>query len=235
MERFLESPARSTSGLRNGLAARFASFVAERHPFAIAPAVSAFQLVCQSDPGRDPAAIEALRPLFARALARELGGAPPEGLPETTPGVSVEERLHQARHELARDCDGFLRRQAIAASLSREERIEILRGMLLTRATDNRLKAFFIGNEVRYNGVAFQGKGFRSLGQEAIYAAAIRLRRGPGFRAPDGTWRGDVVAPLIRDLGAALAMRADPATVRMVLNAQMGKAGPPMEGKDLHV
>ena len=24
----------------------------------------------------------------------------------------------------------------------------------------------------------FQGKGFRSLGQEAIYAAGIRLRRG---------------------------------------------------------
>ncbi|HYT32978.1 MAG TPA: thiamine pyrophosphate-dependent enzyme, partial [Thermoanaerobaculia bacterium] len=235
MERSVESPARPATGVRNELGARFASFVAERHPFAIAPAVSAFQLVCQTDPGRDAAAIEALRPLFARALARELAGAPPEGLPETTPGVSVEERLHQARHELARDCDGFLRRQAIAASLSNEERIEILRGMLLTRATDNRLKAFFIGNEVRYNGVAFQGKGFRSLGQEAIYAAAIRLRRGAGFRAPDGTWRGDVVAPLIRDLGAALAMRPDPATVRMVLNAQMGKAGPPMEGKDLHV
>jgi 2-oxoisovalerate dehydrogenase E1 component len=235
VERSVESPARPATGVRNELGASFASFVAERHPFAIAPAVSAFQLVCQTDPGRDAAAIEALRPLFARALARELAGAPPEGLPETTPGVSVEERLHQARHELALDCDGFLRRQAIAASLSKEERIEILRGMLLTRATDNRLKAFFIGNEVRYKGVAFQGKGFRSLGQEAIYAAAIRLRRGAGFRAPDGTWRGDVVAPLIRDLGAALAMRPDPATVRMVLNAQMGKAGPPMEGKDLHV
>ena len=235
MERSLESPARSTSGVRNGLAARFASFVAERHPFAIAPAVLAFQTICPSDPGRDASRIEALRPLFARALARELAGAPPEGLPETTPGVSVEERLHQARQELARDCDGFLRREAIAASLSRDERIEILRGMLLTRATDNRLKAFFTGNEVRYKGVAFQGKGFRSLGQEAIYAAAIRLRRGDNFRSADGTWRGDVVAPLIRDLGAALAMRAEPAIVRMVLNAQMGKAGPPMDGKDLHV
>jgi 2-oxoisovalerate dehydrogenase E1 component len=31
-----------------------------------------------------------------------------------------------------------------------------------------------------------------------------------------------------------LAMRQDPATVRMVLSAQMGKAGPPMNGKDLH-
>jgi len=36
-------------------------------------------------------------------------------------------------------------------------------------------------------------------------------RRGPSFRGPDGQWRGDVIAPLIRDLGAALAMRPDPA------------------------
>src|SRR5206468_11638036 len=73
------------------------------------------------------------------------------------------------------------------------------------------------------------------LGQEAIYASAIRLKRGPQFRGADGMWKGDVVAPLIRDLGAALAMRPEGETVRMVLNAQMGKAGPPMEGKDLHV
>jgi len=44
-----------------------------------------------------------------------------------------------------------------------------------------------------------------------------------------------VVAPLIRDLGAALAMRGDGDAVRAVLSAQMGKAGPPMDGRDLHV
>ncbi|MGH9318031.1 MAG: thiamine pyrophosphate-dependent enzyme, partial [Thermoanaerobaculia bacterium] len=127
------------------------------------------------------------------------------------------------------------RREATAASLTRDERIEILRGMVLTRATDNRLKAFFAGSEVRYKDVAFQGKGFRSLGQEAIYAAAIRLRRGPEHRGKDGSWQGDLVAPLIRDLGVVLAMRNDAQTIRMVLSAQMGKAGPPMEGKDLHI
>jgi 2-oxoisovalerate dehydrogenase E1 component len=209
--------------------------VAERHPFALRPALSAFTAVCERDPGRNSAMIEALRPALAVALRRELAGAPPEGLPETTPGVSVEERLVLAKSDLAEACDGFLRRESIAASLSREERIEILKGMLLTRATDNRLKAFFTGNEVRFGGVAFQGKGFRSLGQEAIYAAAVRLRRGDRYRGEDGSWQGDVVAPLIRDLGAALAMRPTPESVRMVLNAQMGKAGPPMNGKDLHV
>src|SRR5207244_510353 len=141
----------------------------------------------------------------------------------------------RARAELADSGGGFLRREGIAASLTAAKRIEILRGMALTRATDNRLKAFFSGGEVRYREKAFQGKGFRSLGQEAIYAAPIRLRRGEKYRAADGSWRGDVIAPLIRDLGAALAMHPEGETVRMVLNAQMGKAGPPMDGKDLHV
>ena len=54
---------------------------------------------------------------------------------------------------------------------------------------------------MRYGDAAFQGKGFRSLGQEAIYAAAIRLRRGAAYRDADGGWRGDVIAPMIRDLG----------------------------------
>src|SRR5881227_2345881 len=40
---------------------------------------------------------------------------------------------------------------------------------------------------------------------------------------------------MIRDLGVILAMHNDRSTVRLVLNAQMGKAGPPMNGKDLHV
>ena len=50
-------------------------------------------------------------------------------------------------------------------------------GMCLTRSVDNRLKQFFMGGEVRWGDMAFQGKGFRSLGQEAIYAGAIRLTR----------------------------------------------------------
>ena len=90
-------------------------------------------------------------------------------------------------------CDGFFHRAAIRASLTADERREILRGMVLTRATDNRLKALFTGGEVRYGDAAFQGKGFRSLGQEAIYAAGIRLRRGDAVSATDDTWRGDVI------------------------------------------
>jgi 2-oxoisovalerate dehydrogenase E1 component len=73
------------------------------------------------------------------------------------------------------------------------------------------------------------------LGQEAIYAAGIRLRRGAAYRDSDDRWRGDVVCPLIRDNALVLTMHNDPWTIRMILNAQIGKAGPPMDGRDIHV
>jgi 2-oxoisovalerate dehydrogenase E1 component len=178
-----------------------------------------------------------LRPQMPQALTdafrRHLGQALPAV--ETTPGVTSEHRAEQAATEVIDAVDGFLARSAILLDLKYEERIEMLRGMILTRAVDNRLKQFFSGGEVRYGAASFQGKGFRSLGQEAIYAAPLRFRRGAEWRSAEGEWRGDVVAPLIRDLGAALAMRPDGAAVRAVLSAQMGKAGPPMDGRDLHI
>ncbi len=221
----------------SGLASRFAAFVAERHPFSLAAAIDAFESAgFGAIKPHDSAKLDAARPAFRRALARQLYTdiTAPDGIGETTPGVTAARRLEQARAELVEACDGFLRRAAIAASLTKDERREILRGMCLTRSVDNRLKQFFIGGEVRWGDKAFQGKGFRSLGQEAIYAGAIRLRRGAAFRKPDGSWTGDVLAPVIRDLGMVLGMRHDAEAVAMILRAQMGKSGPPMNGKDLH-
>ncbi len=232
---------------RATLVARFASFIAERHPFALRPALDAFAfLVSEQMPDeRDPASIDALRePIrsrlesaFSQALTPSMAASGYLGsiIPDTTPRVQISGRLNQASREAIDACDGFLRREAISASLTADERREILRGMLLTRATDNRLKQFFSGGDVRWGSASFQGKGFRSLGQEAIYAAAIRLRRGEQYRSADGSWRGDIISPMIRDLGAVLAMHNTPETVRVVLNAQMAKAGAPMNGKDLHV
>ena len=215
------------------LAARFAAFVTERHPFASAAAAQAFE-AASGAAERDEQAIESLRRRIVPELRRRVAPLGSRAGGETTPGVTAAERFDSGVEELLQDCDGFFRRAAIRASLTPEERREMLRGMILTRATDNRLKAFFAGGEVRYGDGAFQGKGFRSLGQEAIYAAGIRLRRGEQFRTPEG-WRGDVVAPLIRDLGVALAMKPDAENVRMVLSGQMAKVGPPMNGKDLHI
>ena len=220
-----------------GLASRLAAFVAERYPLALAVAVEALEASRRGAAKEESAAaIEALRSSYRRELAKALHHllTPIEGIDETTPGTSAVKRLEQARAEIVDACDGFLAREAIRASLTADEKREILQGMVLTRAVDNRLKQLFMSGEVRWGERAFQGKGFRSLGQEAIYAGGIRLRRGAAFRGPDGSWRGDVLAPVIRDLGITLAMRHDEEAVRQVFSAQMGKAGPPMFGKDLH-
>ena len=219
-----------------GVASWFGAFVAERHPFALDDALAAYDVATKGREPKTEAEFEALRDSLGRELRRRLElRTTPEGLSETTPRVTAAQRIGQAHAGLLDDCDGFLRRQALIASLTRDERLEILRGMILTRATDNRLKTFFTSGEIKYGATSFQGKGFRSLGQEAIYAGVIRLRRGKAFRNADGSWNGDVIGPVIRDLGATLAMRPEADTVRMVLNAQMGKVGPPLEGKDLHI
>jgi 2-oxoisovalerate dehydrogenase E1 component len=212
---------------------RLRSFVLERVPFALPMVERALETT--SPPARCSAEqIEAFRTSFMTALAQHVT-LDTKRIPDPTPGVDGPTRSRQAIAELLDACDGFLAREAIAVSLTAEERREILRGMILTRAVDNRLKQFFSSSEVRYNDTPFQGKGFRSLGQEAIYAAGIRLKRGAAWRDPSHGWQGDVVGPIIRDLGATLAMRSDDEAIRMVLNAQMAKAGPPMDGKDLHI
>jgi 2-oxoisovalerate dehydrogenase E1 component len=217
------------------LADRLMSFVVERYSFALPAVQRALQSCDAAQRSTDPASIEQLRPMLGDELRRQLNQISAGDLPDTTPGVTAAARLQTARDELSEACDGFLAREAISASLTGDERREILRGMILTRAVDNRLKQFFLSGEVKYNGIPFQGKGFRSLGQEAIYAAGVRLKRGAAFRDLSRGWRGDVVGPIIRDLGVALAMRPEPATIRMVLNAQMAKQGPPMDGRDLHI
>ena len=214
--------------LRDGLRA----FVAERHPLGLAAVLAVFDgLKTPDDPNRMRE--EMRRGLPDAVKAQHTAGAWPPV--ETTPGTLSDVRVTQAAAELVETVDGFLARTAIAQSFTNDERTGMLRGMILTRAVDSRLKQLFLGGEVKYGSASFQGKGFRSLGQEAIYAAPLRLRRGPKYRTKEGQWTGDIVAPLIRDLGAALAMRGDAGAVRQILSAQMGKAGPPMDGRDLHI
>jgi 2-oxoisovalerate dehydrogenase E1 component len=227
---------RAVPAQATGVAARLEAFILDRYPFALPAVQEALRAVGGGRlRERDVPAIESLRLVLRRELKRALDAIDIGEVADPAPGVTAERRIERARKALINACDGFLAREAIAASLTRDERIEILRGMVLTRAVDNRLKQFFTSGEVRYGTTPFQGKGFRSLGQEAIYAAAIRLRRGAAYQDAQRGWQGDVVGPLIRDVGAALAMRPDAATVRMVLSAQMGKDGPPMSGKDLHI
>jgi 2-oxoisovalerate dehydrogenase E1 component len=159
------------------LQSRLATFLTERYPFAAPAAMQAFG-------AGDTLDLQKLRHALQDSLLLDDAA-------ETTPRVTAAKRRRQAIDEVADAAEGFLRREELTASLTRDEKREIMRGMLLTRATDNRLKQFFTG--------------------------------------------GDVVSPMIRDLGAVLGMHNTPETVRMVLSAQMAKAGPPMNGRDLHV
>src|SRR6476469_1480453 len=130
--------ASDTPRTRTTLLARFAAFIAERHPFALKPALAAFEQVVASANDID-ALRKALEPALAAALAPDTAVT---NVPETTPGISVNERLNDAVQEVVDACDGFLRREAIAAAITEEEKQSMLRGMILTRAVDNRLKQF---------------------------------------------------------------------------------------------
>ncbi len=224
---------------------RFGAFAQEHFPFLAQQLEGALEEVLEGSKILNSQGIEDLADPLGEELRRRLAPLRPlRNAEETSPGVSAEKRWSEAEAALSAALRGFFRRESLRASITPEEKREMLRGMLLTRAMDNRLKSLFTGGEIRYSGKdllgghvekSFQGKGFRSLGQEAIYAATLRLRRGEAFRGDGGAWEGDIVAPLIRDAGLALGMRPELATVEMILSAQMGKAGPPMGGKDLHL
>ena len=227
---------------------RFVAFVVESHPFAWAAARKAWVRLYGVGAGtetRDSDALSAMAPTVTRALIEELdlpGDLGTRELGETQPFVDAGSRHTAEVARLARDVDGFFAREAIAASITADEKRALLRSLILTRAVDNKLKQLFLSSEMRYGDKGFQGKGFRSLGQEAISALALRLRRGKAFSNADGSWSGDVVGPLIRDLGVSLAFAVDgfddgddDAGLAMCLNAQVGKSGAPNDGKDLHL
>lgn len=214
-----------TGATEAGLGARLVAFVVEQFPFAAAATRKAWTKA--EGKGHDARALgEAVKAALAQELSLRV-----DDLPETQPFVPAAARLRQEEERLFAGLDGFFAREAVVASLTDDDKRWMLRGIVLTRAVDNRMKQLFLSSEMRYGELGFQGKGFRSLGQEAIFAAALRLRRGAAWRTGD-SWQGDVVGPLIRDLGVSLAFTDD---VEMALNAQVGKAGAPSDGRDLHL
>ena len=109
--------------------------------------------------------------------------------------------------------------------------LEIEDGATFRRAVDDFLKQSFDQKSIRWGAFPSPQKGFRSTGQEAVVGASLRLRRPPEW-TPGQDYQGDVIGPLIRDLGAILLFRPDPL---LPILAQYGKKGTAMDGRDLHV
>ena len=131
-----------------------------------------------------------------------------------------------------------LRRISHYASITLEQRIEWQRMMMQTRLVDEHLKDLSTNGIPTPDGGTFGGKGFRSTWQEGVVACASAMRRAidlPESERP----HADIVAPMIRDVGLALAMGQTPTEV---FAAQMGKSGSYMDGgqedsggRDLHI
>jgi len=108
---------------------------------------------------------------------------------------------------------------AIPHGLSREQLLEMYRFLRLTRSLEERLEVLFRQSKV-------VGGLFRSLGQEGeSVASAYALRR-----RSDGT--GDMLSPLIRNLGSMLTIGATPVEV---IRQYMAKGDSPARGKELNI
>ena len=100
--------------------------------------------------------------------------------------------------------------------LSREQKLELYYYMRLTRSLEERLVNLYRQTKV-------VGGLFRSLGQEAdAVGSAYALDRS----------KGDILSPLIRNLGSMLVQRAEPVEI---LRQYMAKGDSPTRGRELNI
>jgi TPP-dependent pyruvate/acetoin dehydrogenase alpha subunit len=101
-----------------------------------------------------------------------------------------------------------------STSLTREQRLELYYWMRLTRSLEERLVNLYRQTKV-------VGGLFRSLGQEAdAVGSAYALQK------------GDILSPLIRNLGSMLVKGATPVEI---LKQYMAKADSPTRGRELNI
>ena len=165
---------------------------------------------------------------FSREYVKELEGTLQDRLlnpslssvhsTEVIPRRTAEIHLERRTARLLTDVSLCLRRIAHHSSITIEQRMEWQRMMTRTRAVDEHLKDLFTKGIETPDGGSFGGKGFRSTWQEGIVACAGAMRRAVDV-SPDERHRADVVAPMIRDVGLALAMGQ---TSLELFSSQMG-------------
>lgn len=157
---------------------------------------------------------------------------------DVVPRRSGNLHLDRRSERFAIDLRLALRRIAHEQSITIEQRLQWQRWMARTRNLDDSLKTLFTEGLETPDGGKFGGKGFRSTWQEGIVACASALNR--AIDQPKGMRHsGDIVAPMIRDVGLALAMGQTPTEI---FAAQTGKLDSLMNGghsgaggRDLHI
>jgi len=139
------------------------------------------------------------------------------------PGASAGDAAGWSKSALRELVEGWFLREELKASITPDEKRELLRVMILSRALDGFMVRMFHEKKIAWEGRPSPQKGFRGFGQEACAALALRLRR--------GSEQGDIACPLIRGLPVTLMFTDDPAAVAL---AQVGKKGSLFDGRDLH-
>ncbi len=161
---------------------------------------------------------------------------------EVIPRRTLEVFLDRRNTHFLIDMKLMLRRLAHYMSVTFEQRLEWQRNMSRTRYMDEALKEIFTDGIETPDGSKFGGKGFRSTWQEAVVAVATALNRNEHSSIdskPGQGYDGDLVAPMIRDVGLSLAMGDTPLAV---MAANLGKVGSNQNGgwtdsggRDLHI
>jgi len=157
---------------------------------------------------------------------------------EIIPRRSGDLFLNRRASRLLIDISLCLRRIAYVQSVTTEQRLDWQRWMIRTRILDEHLKDLYTNGIPTPDGNSFTGKGFRSTWQEAVVACASALTDINSLDLNDGD-EPDIIAPMIRDTGLALAMGQTPSEI---FAAQMGKSESYMDGgipgsggRDLHI
>jgi TPP-dependent pyruvate/acetoin dehydrogenase alpha subunit len=123
------------------------------------------------------------------------------------PGTAASRPANLTKESARPDSDG---------SLSREQKLELYYYMRLTRSLEERLVNLYRQTKV-------VGGLFRSLGQEAdAVGSAYALDRS----------KGDVLSPLIRNLGSMLVQGAKP---NEIVKQYMAKGDSPTRGRELNI
>ena len=237
----------ATPLLADAARAELLRFMAERHQGLIPVAVEAWDASVDGAEVFDGASwhafSEAFIDAFALRAAEQAGhldgvDAAEEIIPRRNADLHLGRRLTRVLIDLRLT----LRRLAHYVAATLDHRLEWQRLMTRTRALDETLKVLFTEGREAPDGTRFGGKGFRSTWQEGIVAAAtplVRQQDAPLGARPGAGYDGDLVAPMIRDVGLALAMGDTPLGV---MAANLGKAGSIMNGgheqaggRDLHI